>query len=326
MSSAFESEKLIRGHEKLRRELGSDLCALLDRAESLEDIVLNDDGRLWVKFQGEEFKPQGTMRAAEALSAMFTIADIRGTVVNYEKPILETEMPIWGCRFEGLVPPVVSRPVFAIRQRPKSVFSLQHYVDRGIMTEIQKYFVEQLVRERKSILVAGGTGSGKTTLMNAIVHAMADLTPEDRLVIIEDTAELQVASQNRISLLASGGVTMLDCLKATMRLIPTRIVVGEVRGREALSLVKAWNTGHPGGVASVHANSAYGGLVRMESLVAEETPNTPQQQLIAEAVNAVVFMRRERTGGDAGPVVRRVKAVQAVTGYANGRYLLEDVQ
>ena len=149
---------------------------------------------------------------------------------------------------------------------------------------------------------------------------IAQVAPYDRVVSIEDTTELQCSVRNHVDLLAVGSVSMLDCLRACMRLKPTRIVVGEVRGAEAHTLLKAWNTGHPGGAATVHANDALSGLIRLESLVAEAT-SAPQQTLIAEAVDLVVFVDEE-SGVKAG---RKVREVLLVTGYSNGNYQVERV-
>jgi type IV secretion system protein VirB11 len=285
------------------------------------------------------------MPAAQAASALGTIAAWRGTVLNHEHPILETELPIDGSRFEGIVSPVVRRPVFAIRLRPRKIFSLDDYEADGILTNAkdplnqlrrrddfldgvrgQRHAISHAdviraaVRARKNILIVGSTGSGKTTLVNAILDSLARLTPHDRVVSIEDTTELQCPVKNYLDLRAVGNVTMLECLRACMRLKPTRIVVGEVRGAEAHTLLKAWNTGHPGGAATVHANDALSGLIRLESLVAEAT-SAPQQTLIAEAVDLVVFVDEE-SGVKAG---RKVREVLLVTGYSNGNYQVERV-
>jgi len=176
------------------------------------------------------------------------------------------------------------------------------------------------VRLRKNMLIVGSTGSGKTTLVNAILDCLARLCPRDRVVLIEDTPELQCAVENSVALLAAGAVTMLDCLRACMRLKPTRIVVGEVRGGEALTMLKAWNTGHPGGAATVHANDAMSGLLRLESLVAEAT-SAPQQKLIAEAVNLIIFVDEESQI----PAGRKVREMAVVLGHENGSYQLEYV-
>jgi type IV secretion system protein VirB11 len=325
---------------KLRRELGDVvLAALAD--ERVEDIVLNPDSQLWVRRQGKGFDRVGEIPPAQAQTAMGTIAAQRGTVVNYDRPFLEAELPIDGSRFEGIVPPVTSRPVFAIRLRPRRIFTLDEYEDSGILTaqgdplnrsRRRENFLESAkglshaeiirlaVKEKKNILVVGSTGSGKTTLVNAILDALARIAPHDRVITIEDTMELQCPVQNHVELRAVGSVTMLECLRASMRLKPTRIVVGEVRGAEAHVMLKAWNTGHPGGAATVHANDAISGLIRLESLVAEAT-SAPQQSLIAEAVDLVIFIDEESELA-AG---HKVREVLVVTGYDGGRYTVEYV-
>lgn len=316
------------------------VLSALDDART-EDIVLNPDGRLWVKRQGVGFAFNGEMFAAQAQAAIGTIAAQRGTVANYDRPILETELPIDGSRFEGIVPPVARRPIFAIRLRPRKVFTLEDYEAGQILScsedprnqqRRRRCFAESVrglshgeiiraaVRDRKNILIVGSTGSGKTTLVNAILETIARLSPSDRVVTIEDTMELQCPVENYVDLRAVAGVSMLDCLRACMRLKPTRIVVGEVRGAEAHVMLKSWNTGHPGGVATIHANDALSGLVRLESLVAEATAAS-QQTLIAEAVDLVIFIDEESNLA-AG---RKVRELLVVTGYENGRYLVEYV-
>jgi P-type conjugative transfer ATPase TrbB len=338
--AVVQDEQHQRLEVKLRRELGDQVLRLLDDTLT-EDILLNPDGSLWVKRMGHGFARVGEMPAAQAASALGTIAAWRGTVLNHEHPILETELPIDGSRFEGIVSPVVRRPVFAIRLRPRKIFSLDDYETDGILTDgtdplnqlrrrddfldgvrglKHGEVIRAAVRARKNILVVGSTGSGKTTLVNAILDSLARLTPHDRVISIEDTTELQCPVKNYLDLRAVGSATMLECLRACMRLKPTRIVVGEVRGAEAHTLLKAWNTGHPGGAATVHANVALSGLIRLESLVAEAT-SAPQQTLIAEAVDLVVFVDEE-SGVKAG---RKVREVLLVTGYSNGNYQVERV-
>jgi type IV secretion system protein TrbB len=336
----IQDEQHQRLEVKLRRELGEQILRLLDDSLT-EDILLNPDGSLWVKQMGHGFSRIGEIPAAQAASALGTIAAWRGTVLNHERPILETELPIDGSRFEGIVSPVVRRPVFAIRVRPRKIFSLEDYEADGILTNSDDPLnrlrrrddfldgvrglnhadvIRAAIRAKKNILVVGSTGSGKTTLVNGILDALAQIAPHDRVISIEDTTELQCPVNNYLDLRAVGSVTMLDCLRACMRLKPTRIVVGEVRGAEAHTLLKAWNTGHPGGAATVHANDALSGLIRLESLVAEAT-SAPQQRLIAEAVDLVVFVDEE-SSVRAG---RKVREVLLVTGYSNGNYQVERV-
>jgi len=340
LTVAHQDEQHLRLEVKLRRELGESILRLLVD-EDVEDIVLNPDSSLWVKRRGVGFVRSGTLSPATAASALGTVAAWRGTVLNHEHPILETELPLDGSRFEAAVPPVVRQPVFAIRVRSPKVFTLDDYEAAGILTgkedvsnrvRQQQDFalavsglshaqiIRAAVRDRKNILVVGATGSGKTTLLNAILDAIAELTPFDRVISIEDTTELQCRVPNYLDLRAVGNVTMLECLRASMRLKPTRIVVGEVRGAEAHTLLKAWNTGHPGGLGTVHANGALLGLTRLESLVAEGT-DAPQQKLIAETVDLVIFVDPEPSL-QAG---RKVREMLLVTGWKEGHYQVEQV-
>jgi type IV secretion system protein TrbB len=340
VATVHKNETHQRLDVKLRRELGEIVVELL-ADENVEDVLLNPDSSLWAKRIGGDFNPIGFIAPETAMSALSTVAAWRGTVLNHDNPILETELPIDGSRFEGIVSPVVRNPVFAIRLRPKKIFSLTDYERERILTtkddslnKVRHHedfsasvrglghaeIIRASVLARKNILIVGSTGSGKTTLVNAVLDAFASLAPNDRVISIEDTTELQSSLRNYLDLRAVGRVSMLDCLRACMRLKPTRIVVGEVRGPEAHTLLKAWNTGHQGGVATVHANDALSGLTRLESLVAEATAAT-QQSLIAEAVNLVVFIDGESTVR-AG---RKVREVLLVHGFSNGKDQVEHV-
>lgn len=334
------NEQEQRYKAKLERELGGLVLAHLADPRT-EDIVLNPDSILWVKRFGEGFYPVGVMPPSQATSALNTIAAWRGTTLHHDRPILETELPLDGSRFEGLIAPVVRRPAFAIRIRPRRIFTLEDYEHAGILTHKQATIegvrrrltfrdsiqgfshaelIRAAIRQRRNILVVGATGSGKTTFLNACLHTIAELTPHDRVISIEDTMELQSTVRNYLDLRATGDVTMLDCLRACMRLKPTRIVVGEVRGAEAHTLLKAWNTGHPGGIATIHANDALSGLIRLESLVAEATA-APQQELIAEAIDLVVFIDEEERVKSG----RKVREIVSVLGHEDGKYVIDQV-
>jgi type IV secretion system protein VirB11 len=215
-----------------------------------------------------------------------------------------------------MLPPVTSTPVFTIRKKALMVFTLDDYVKDGIISESQKEKTIETVQQKKNILIVGGTGSGKTTLANAVLNEVSKTL--DRCIIIEDTLELQCTAPDTVFLRSRDHISMNDLLKATMRLRPDRIMVGEVRGPEALTLLKAWNTGHPGGTATVHANSAVGGLTRLEQLIQEAIP-TPQQILIAEAVNIVVFIERFQHG-------RRIKEIVEVLGYSGTDYITKNLE
>lgn len=305
-----------RQMEALRRGIGNDLAGWLADPKIVE-VMLNPDGGMWIDAMGEGMRRVGEIDAIRSLSIINSVAALLGTVVTADQPILECELPTDGSRFEALIPPLVKQPVFTIRKKALLVFTLDDYVSKGIMTKCQKEVIEQAVLNRENILVAGGTGTGKTTLSNAILHAVSVLDPDHRIVIIEDTQELQCAAPNTVFLRTAENTDMTRLLRATMRLRPDRIVVGEVRDGAALALLKAWNTGHPGGVGTVHANNASAALVRVGQLV-QEAGVPPNPELIAEAVNVVVQIKRTPTGRVVDDIVR-------VTGFENGRFLTEKI-
>lgn len=306
-------EKRSRLIRKLRGELGPVVTDALEDPRVVE-VVLNPDGRLWVERLGERMQVAGEMSAPNARSLLGTIAASLETEVTRESPVVEGELILDGSRFEGLLPPVVAAPVFAIRKRASSVIPLEDYVAEGAMRPWQASALEAAVGAKQNILVVGGTGSGKTTLVNAVLDVIAREHAAERLVIIEDTVEIQCAAPNAVSLSTSGTVGMSELLRATLRLRPDRIVVGEVRGGEALTLLKAWCTGHAGGVGTVHAATGRAALTRLEHLVAEAGSAGAAEALIGEAVDLVVVMERTLGG-------RRVTELLGVETYRDGDYV-----
>jgi type IV secretion system protein VirB11 len=288
--------------------MGPEILTPLDDPKIVE-IMLNPDGTLWVDRLGEGMQQTGRIDAVRALTIVNTVAAMLDTVVTPQQPILECELPLDGSRFEALIPPLVERASFALRKKATLVFTLDDYVAKGIMTHAQRQALEEAVAGRLNVLVSGGTGTGKTTLANAILDAVARLDGEHRIVVIEDTRELQVNAENVVFLRTSDNTDMTRLLRATMRLRPDRIVVGEVRDGSALALLKAWNTGHPGGVGTVHANDASAALIRIGQLI-QEAGVPPNPELIAEAVNVVVSIKRTADG-------RRVEEVAAVRGWSS---------
>jgi len=310
--TSTREEQTRRLAESMKRQLGA-LCGLLHESDVVE-LMLNADGTLWVDRLGQPMQPAGTMPPATAESFIATVASTLRSTVTRENPILECELPLDGSRFEALIPPVVSAPVFTIRRKASAVYPLQEYERQRIMTARQREAIETAVALRRNILVVGGTGTGKTTLANGIIDHIAKAAPGHRLVIIEDTAEIQCAAKNAVIMRATDTVDMQRLLKATMRLRPDRIIVGEVRGGEALSLLKAWNTGHSGGVCTVHANHARAGLQRIEQLIAEVS-QTPMRALIVEAVNLIVSIVKTASGPG-----RLIEEVVIVERFADGEY------
>lgn len=302
----FNDSEKVRLSERILSEMGRDMSKALLDTETVE-IMLNADGKVWQEKAGSEPVHICNLSYTNAVTLFNTIADSIGELVNNKTPILEGRLIVNGARFEGMIPPVVDAPSFAIRNHSPSVFSLQSYVDYGSLTTSQLAELESAINSRQNILVVGSTGSGKTTFCNALLDSMSKLHPDDRIVSMEDTKELQINVENHLSLYTSLNVNMRDLLKATMRLRPDKIVVGETRGGEALDLLKAWNTGHSGGLSTVHANSAVAGLTRIEELCAEATERRVGK-LIAEAVNISVFIKKTSQG-------RKIAEIIKVTGY-----------
>lgn len=304
-----------RGLQALSRFFGDTINKALADPTVIE-IMVNPDGTLWIEYLGEQGMVQvGEMTSAAAMGVITTVAGMLETVVRPEKPILECELPLDGSRFEGMIAPVVTAPSFTIRKKALLVFNLADYVEKGIMTQAQSDVIEKAVADRENILVCGGTGTGKTTLANAVLDAVSRLTPRHRLLIIEDTRELQSKAKNTVLLRTSDEVNMTQHLRATMRMRPDRIIVGEVRDSSALALLKAWNTGHPGGVGTVHANNSAAALVRIGQLI-QEAGVPPAPELIAEAVNVVVSIVRTQNGGRTIEEIIRVKGYTPQSGFA----------
>lgn len=280
--------------DSLRHNLGPVVAEALDD-DNVMEIMLNDDGVLWLDTFDQGMVEVSNITPSSAAGILSQVASMLGTVVTKENPVVEGELPIDGSRFEGLFPPVVANPTFTIRKKAIKVFTLDNYVETGVMLPDQRQLICDAITNRQNILVVGGTGSGKTTLTNAILAELSVIYSNDRLVIIEDTNELQCLSKNKVMMRTNQTTDMQHLLKATMRLRPDRIIVGEVRGGEALDLLKAWNTGHPGGVCTVHANSCAGGLIRLQQLIAEVVTGT-MSELIREAVDLVIFIKKTTEG------------------------------
>ena len=305
-----------RARKKLERDMGPLLMTALNDPRTV-DIMLNADGRLWQERLGEKMSCIGTLRVAQSEAIIKTIAGYHGKEITRDKPILEGEMPLDGSRFAGQLPPIVPFPTFAIRKKAIAIFTLDQYVEAGTMTPAQCAVLKSAVAAHRNILVTGGTGSGKTTLVNAIIHHMVIIDPAERIFIIEDTGEIQCAAENCVQYHTSLEVPMTALLRTTLRMRPDRILVGEVRDAEALDLLDAWNTGHEGGAATLHANNAQAGLARLKSLITRN-PSAPRdiEQLICELAHIVVHIARTPDG-------RRIQEILEVSGYKAGRYLTQ---
>ena len=312
-------EAIERIREKIRREAGPKVMGALGDPLVVE-ILLNSDGSLWIERLGTEMRCEGSLERTAADNLIATVASYYSLVTNRENPILECEFLLDGSRFQALVSPIVESPIFSIRKRELKTHTLADYVAVGIMSSSQAECVQSAIARRDNILVVGGTGTGKTTLGNALIDTMVEVSPEHRIVIIEDTREIQCRAQNSVQMKTSENKSMTQLLRATLRLRPDRIIVGEVRGGEALALLKAWNTGHPGGIATLHANNARAGLIRLEQLVAEAVTDSGGRQmstLIAEAVDLIVVI--SKIGGQ-----RKITEIAQVKGFDGADYVIEE--
>lgn len=283
-----KTEAVTRGARMLRTALGPDITNFLEDPGIVE-VMLNPDGRLWVDRLAEGLADTGAVIApADGERIIRVVAHHIGAEVHAGAPRVSAELPETGERFEGLLPPVVSAAAFSIRKPAVAVFTLDDYAAAGIMTGYEGAVLRKAVAERRNILVAGGTSTGKTTLTNALLAEVAKT--DDRVVLIEDTRELQCKARNLVALRTKDGVaTLSDLVRSSLRLRPDRIPIGEVRGAEALDLLKAWGTGHPGGIGTIHAGTALGALRRLEQLIQEAVVTVPRA-LIAETIDIIAVL------------------------------------
>jgi P-type conjugative transfer ATPase TrbB len=331
---SLHDQRHLRLEEKLRRELGAVVLDALADPRVIE-VMLNPDGRLWIDELGIGMRDTGNrFSPSQGENLLGTVAAALSGVITPERPILEGELPLDGSRFCGLLPPVVLAPAFCIRKAATSLYSLDDYVRDGIL-DVSSAAVQgnaalapsrghltvlrHAICARQNILVVGGTQSGKTTLANGLLHELSvSAASSQRIVSIEETRELRCTVENNVALRTTETVDMTQLVRTALRLRPDRIIIGEVRGAEALAMLKAWNTGHPGGIATVHANSAYAALVRLEQLV-QEANVSPQPALIAEAVDLIVVIVRTPTG-------RCVTEVARVHSASSSGYTLEHIE
>ena len=304
-------------YDMMLASAGPGLRRLLEDTDVTE-IMANPDGRVWVERFGEGMLPTDvTIQPEDAESFIGLVADSAEEVINRENPSLSAVLPRTGARFQGFVPPATPAPSFIIRRRADKVFTLQDYVDDGFMQYGHARAIYDAIHDKQNIVIVGGTGSGKTTLANAILQAIVETG--DRILTIEDTPELQCPAPNSLAFYVEPdvGFTWQKAIQDALRSRPDRIVVGEVRDAAALDLLKAWNTGHPGGCCTLHANSAKRGLTRLEALVREAIPS-PDPNLIAEAVDLLVYIEGTTEG-------REIKTVASVRGYDGNDYLVERI-
>ncbi|WP_242680838.1 P-type conjugative transfer ATPase TrbB [Pasteurella multocida] len=320
MSNQFDDD-LRRIHTSLERTLqNTDFYSAYKDREVIE-IMLNPDGSLWVDKLGAGMSKIGTMSATVAENVIRSVSGCFRKEVHSSSPILECKFPLDGSRFAAQLPPIVNAPTFALRKRAVKIFTLEQYLEQGALSKNQYSKIIQAIKDHRNILIAGGTGSGKTTLLNAVINSMVVLSPNERMVIMEDTPEIQCAAENAVLYETSPEVDLSALVKVTLRMRPDRILIGEIRGGEALSLLESWNTGHPGGVATVHCNSAEDATHRVVTLVSKnkEAPRNIEN-MVGQILDIIIFIEKDKSSGK-----RCVKELVEVVGYENNKFIFNSI-
>lgn len=271
----------------------------LIRDPEISDIMVNGASRVFIERSGHLQEVPGVMISERSLQvAIRNIARALGDDISEEKPLLDSRLPD-GSRVAAVFPPcAVTGTVLTIRKFHSGLYTAEELVRTGTLTPQLLETLQRAVADKRNILISGGTGTGKTTLLNALAHFIA---PEERIVVIEDTSELQMKKSNLVRLEArreqpgAPAVTIRDLLKATLRLRPDRILLGEVRGGEAFDLLQALNTGHSGTLATLHANSAGQAIARFTTCVLQSGVELPYKAIrsnIADALNLLIHIER----------------------------------
>lgn len=270
------------------------------------------------------------MSATKAETIMSVLASITGKFIHNKSPYLECQIPKYGHRFTGVIPPASNFPAFCIRKHSPLVYTLDDFVSQGVMSLTSKETIVSWIKRKFNILIAGGTGSGKTTLANAILHEISQIFPQSRVLIIEDVPELKFNTSRSIAFSIGEFFSMYEALRTTLRFKPERIVMGEVRGAEAYTLLKAWNTGHPGGLATIHANGVEEALYRFESCVSDHAGARVNRQEIGFTINGIISIQnmtiREYIDGEyQNTTKRRVTALRQIMQYDIEKDVYQDI-
>ncbi|APS84363.1 conjugal transfer protein TrbB [Piscirickettsia salmonis] len=305
-----------RYYEMLNTAFGEEICALLND-DSVIEIMLNPDGSVHVeRIGGVKIRLEALVDAQRGINIIKLVASCSNNGADRENPEVATELPVTHARFQGWLPPVVDGPTFAIRKQTQQKLTLEDYQGKGLLTAGRREYLLQALADRKNILIAGGTSSGKTTFANAILRELNQ--SHDRILVLEDLPELQTQATDVVFMRTSEQVDMRMLVKGSLRMRPDRIVIGEVRDGSALDLLKAWNTGHPGGLCTLHANSAEDAPYRLEDLLQEVVPVVPHN-LIVRTLDVIVHLARDSQG------LRRVRQIAHLRDYQHGRYIVEFV-
>lgn len=310
----------------LRTELEVSGLSPLLAEEDVTDVMVNQRGHVFAAAVGRGTYDTGIALTPDRTESLLaTIAGLQGLVVTRDQPILEGTLPFGGVRVEGILPPVSLAPIMALRKPATRHYSLEDLERLGTFTpssrerpraagggqvtalpEHPMELLRHFVRHRWTCLIAGGVGSGKTTLLSALLGEILAAEPAERILVCEDGArEVRSDGLNTINLLTSeqASVDMTRLLRAALRLNPDRLIVGEARGAEAFVFLKACNTGHPGGLMTIHANNALDAVDRLDDL-AQEAGVASQRARIAAALDALIFVAKTPKGRAVTEILR----------------------
>lgn len=304
---------------------GFGLLDSIMRDDSITEVMINGPENVFIEQRGRLFKLDKQFESQRRLEDIIQrIVGLAGREVNQANPICDTRLPD-GSRVNVVLPPIaLCGPTLTIRKFSKTPMTIEKLIQYGSITQEIADKLQLLVKAKYNIFISGGTGSGKTTFLNALSNY---IPKDERVITIEDSAELQITGvENLVSLetrnantSGAGQITIRDLIKSSLRMRPERIVVGEVRGGEALDMLQAMNTGHDGSLSTGHANSTQDMLSRLETMVLQGAAGLPLEairQQIASAVDIIIHLSRLRDKS------RKTMEICEVVGYENGEIIL----
>jgi pilus assembly protein CpaF len=296
--------------------------------DTVTEIMVNGHDEIYIERQGQLQSTNARFESPDTLlSAVHNIAQYVGREIDELRPILDARLPN-GSRVHAVIPPSARRGTYlTIRKFSKERLTLDDLLSLGSISESAKEFLELCVRLHKNIIVSGGTGTGKTSLLNALSEAIPE---EERVVVIEDSSELKLSQKHCLYLESQQGdsqgrgkLTIRQLFVASLRMRPDRILVGEVRGGEALDMIQSMLSGHSGSLTTVHANSAHDSLIRLETLSLMSDVSIPvyvARAQVASAIHLVVQISRFSEDGS-----RKIVGISEIVGLKNGEYQIQDL-
>jgi len=268
--------------------------------DDISDIIVNPDGRIYIKKNGIKSFVKEIDDVNIVKKAILSIASLQEKIVDEKLPILETVIPYTNYRVEAILPPITNNPTIVVRKPTTKLKRLEEYVKENRMTEEKYKKIIDAIDKKYNIIIAGGTGSGKTTLLNSILYEIAEREKNSRIFLVEDTPEIVLKNEDKLQLVVLPK-DAVESIRVAMRCIPDRIIFGEIRhGSVALELMKAWNTGHPGGVSTIHSDDKgiESIINRLTNLIMEEI-KVFDKQIIYDTIDMVISIHRsnDRAGG-----------------------------